>query len=339
MMDSFFSRRKIIQILFSAAVVILIIFIIVNKKFPSSTANLKQIPAAAIDSIFKKSLKNLGYQDEWIKHVKKPRKSPDSLKFDYSVLVPADLPIPVVIEEINLNTKPDEAKIISDEKKINGEANLKIYSGGFLKFRALFKYDDSIKRKAGEVGLLIDGWDDLSTKEDSVLLSVPENFAAVFVPSKNSKKLIQMIKANHKEYAILLNDDITDLDYKLNPGYSKARLILSIRSITSTFNGAIFFIIDTKSDVYNSSIYPYVKTEFKKRKIRLLPLNSFIQIRGNNNSLTANFHSFLSNIGDGEKKLVLVSTSDFPKLKNEIVSFRKIGYKFVNPSLVFSERQ
>lgn len=334
-MKLFSDRKKIIQVLFPAAVVLLIAFIIINKTISESSPPQKQISAAAINSIFKKSLKNLGYEDKWIDPVKKNRKYPDSLKFNYSVLVPADLPIPVVIDEINLNTNPEEAKIISNEKRINGEAELKIYSGGFLKLNAMLKYDNTIRRKAGYVGLLIDGWNNLSLKEDSIYLSVPESFAALIIPSKNSEKLISTIKENHKEYAILLNDDITDLDYKLNPSYSKKRLRLSIISIARTFSDAIFFLIDKKSDLYKSSNYSYVKNEFAKRKIRLVYLNSIPSINGNDvKTLNDNFHSFVSNIGDGEKKLVLVSSSDFLHLKQEIVSFRKIGYKFINPSQI-----
>lgn len=46
-----------------------------------------------------------------------------------------------------------------------------------------------------------------------------------------------------KRFALLLNDDITDLDFKLASNYSDDRLLRSIKEIVGTFYAAAFLLL------------------------------------------------------------------------------------------------
>jgi hypothetical protein len=46
-----------------------------------------------------------------------------------------------------------------------------------------------------------------------------------------------------------------------------------------------------------------------------------------------NLRDYLDSINDGETKSVIMSSGDYMKINDIRVSFRKIGYKFINPSL------
>jgi hypothetical protein len=343
MKNLFQNRKKNVQVYFLIAIGLLINYFILDLSFhKKSQENLKEVSGYYINKQFYRALSNLGIEKNWIIHQKISQKAPDSLKYSYLVKVPADLPIPVILDEIKITVDSGwssgrshgNVKLESEEKIINGKSILKAYSGNEIKLSAQLNYDNDIKRKQAEVGILIQGLQKLSAKEDSVILSTPEDFAVVITPDKNSPAFIKEILANEKQYALLLNDNISDLDYKLNPGYSQQRLKLSIKNIAGTFLNSICFFFDTNSDLYKSSSYQYIANEFKMRNIKLLTINLIKNISNDSKNPIQEFDSFLGNLKDGSKKLVLISAENFGSALDIIIKYQKLGYKFVNPSLI-----
>src|SRR5690606_7539279 len=146
--------------------------------------------------------------------------------------------------------------------------------------------------------------------------------------AKNAKRAVEM----RKEYVVELNDEITELDFKLSPSYSEKRLKLSIRSILGAFGKAIFILIDEKSNLYNSSAYQLIKSEFEKRKIKIFPRSTFYLITGEDANQSA--EKFLKGIKHKESRAAVISASNHMEIKDVIRNFRKVGYKFINPSNV-----
>src|SRR5690606_6568459 len=176
--------------------------------------------------------------------------------------VPADLPIAIVLKELFNSYDTNSVSISSRESEIGGKTIADIYSGGNVKLISELRYNHEIERKAGTAAFLIEDFEELDEHDDSLLLYSPESFAIIFTPSnsaaKNAKRAVEM----RKEYVVELNDEITELDFKLSPSYSEKRLKLSIRSILGAFGKAIFILIDEKSNLYNSSAYQLIKSEF-----------------------------------------------------------------------------
>ncbi len=179
----------------------------------------------------------------------------------------------------------------------------------------------------------------MSSDEDSVLLKSSEPFAVIIIPSKSSEKLINVLNKNRKEYAVLLNDDISDLDFKLRESFSKNKNELSMRSIIYNYKKAICFFEDEKSDIFNSSVKNIIMNELTKRNIKLIPVNSIRKINGSSDKiLESNFNSYMENLEGNRKRLVLISAEDYYKIQPLIIKYRKTGYKFINPSqIIFTE--
>jgi hypothetical protein len=156
---------------------------------------------------------------------------------------------------------------------------------------------------------------------------------SVLVPSKASVQLIPEIIGSKKEYAVLLNDDISDSDYKLNGDFSDYRLKLSIRSLAGTFTDSVYFIIDDHSKLYSSHAFKVIKDEFAKRKIKLIPRIA-LPYTLNRAQIKDDFRNIVEKTRLGKTNLIAVSAEDFETIEPEIFSLIKVGYKFINPSRI-----
>ena len=333
------NSRKIIISLFMAVIILLLANLLLevlwNDKAPQPEYK-KEINSQGIDRIFKESLANLGIENNWI-NLQKKRKTSSSLSgkdlISYKISIPADLPITVVLNEIFISFKNYNVNIKSEEQKINGKTFLKISSGNKLKLTAEFFYEKSISRDAGTIGIFINGITGLDDEKVQTLLSIPETFELLLVPSKESSRILKTLKDFKRGYGILLNDDITDLEFKLSSNYSDRRLKSSLRNILGKFPGSSVFIIDNQSNLYSSDIYPFLKEEFKKRKLKLVPEDSLSELtnEGSNNALK-DFRNKIEATKRGERADFLITAEEFRLLQPEIVKFRKVGYKFILPS-------
>lgn len=328
------AKRSTVYILFASAILLLALNLILDKLLPvSDKINESAVVSGfEIEQRFLNAVNNFGLEKEWIIKRKLSRK-PDSLFSSYKIKLPPDLPIPVLVSEIKTELSGDSVIINSIERKMGGETNLEIYSQGFLKLTSSINYDKNLVRKRGAVGFLVEDIS-LDDQEDSLLFEVPESFAVLLVPSKENIKHSKVILNKNKQFAILLNDEIDDLEFKLNEDYSNSRILNSIKSIIGSFPKAIFIVIDDESDLYNSKVFQIITLELEKRKIKLLRKSAFYQLKyEEEKDLFTSFDSLFKQLGE-EKRIILVNAEELQLLLPEIARYRKVGYKFINPSLI-----
>ncbi len=301
----------------------------------SKVEQKEEIDTAGIKKVFKESLYDLGFEDKWIKALTKGSKfkSSEEKAASYSISVPADLPITVILNEIFISFQKYDVHIKSEEQKINGKTLLELSLRNKPELNAEFYYDKSINRNAGNIGIFVTGITNLGTDDIKIFLSIPETFELLLIPSKNAAELLKTLNDNKKRYGILFNDGIPDIEYKLSSKYSRARLKSSIRNILGKFSEASIFIIDEKSKLYSSDVYPLLKEEFNKRKLKLIPEDSLSNISEESNSnVLENFKETIEKTKRGEEAVFIVTSGEFKLLQKEIAKYRKVGYKFVLPS-------
>ncbi|GBD87230.1 hypothetical protein BMS3Abin03_01157 [bacterium BMS3Abin03] len=325
------NKKTTVQLLFAAAVILLIANLVIKNFFIGKVypQNFSLLTGQKIDSIFISSLKSYGILDEWI-DVRKV--SGDEKYKNYKIQVPADLSIPVILTEIYANLAGYDVNIFSQEKKPSGKSILTISVADEVKLKSVFNYNDAIKRIAGRVSFIINDFV-LWSSEDSLLLQIPEPFSILLTPSKENTYLAEKILKMKKSYSVLLNDDISELKYKLRDNYSKNRLENSIKSLIKDYSKATFFVIDEKSDIFNSFVLQLLRNEFSRRKINLIRKDSFIHLNyDNEDELKSLFDTYLKQIKNNGGKIFLIDEDGFISLLPEIRNFRKTGYKFVHPS-------
>jgi hypothetical protein len=293
----------------------------------NSISTKTELSNAGIDSLFRFSLHSLGLLDDWIKESKS-----SIANNSYKVKIPGDLSIPVILAEINSNFSESDVTITSVEKIFSGRTILEIKSEDEIQLRADFDYHKDIFRSAGTAAFILENFE-LSSFEDSLLLEIPEPFSPLLVPSTDNLLLSKFILDNQKTYSLLLNDDIPELKYKLKDGYSKNRLKGSLLSIINDFSSATYFFIDDGSDLFNSSIFSYLKDELVKRKIKIVKLSYLQKLDfSETDLLISSFDTFMKNTAEGESITFLISADNFRNLLPVIKSYRKVGYKIVHPS-------
>ena len=330
-------KRKIIISLFIIVITLLIVNLVLefawqDKSFKN--VNKKEINRTGIEEKFKGSLLSLGFENSWIKlkNLKKNKSSSENYLF-YNVAVPADLPITVVLNEIFVSFKNYEVDIKSHEQKINGKTRLNIYAGKNLELSAEFYYDKAISRNAGSIGIFITGINNLKGDELNNFLSIPETFELLLVPSKASTGILKILNHYQRGFGILLNDDINDIEFKLNEKYSTRRLKSSIRNILGKFLHSSVFMIDGNSNLFSSDVYPLLKEEFNKRKLKLVVEDSLSNLTGeSSNNALKNFRNKIEKTKKGEKAEFVITSEQFQLLQPEIIKYRRIGYKFLHPS-------
>ncbi len=326
-MNKSLDKKKFVNILFGTAVLILAANLVIGKLSKKVNQNNSEEKSEVIESQFKDALFNLGIKEDWIT---KQKGTDEPLKF--SVKVPKDLPIVLILQEMNYVFNETNVQIRSSENKIGGKTSLDFISGDEIRLESVFNYDGKVARKSVRIGFLVNRFRE-ETETDSLLLDFPENFAIVLTPSKSSSEFVKKIIENRKEYIIYLDDNIDELEYKLKSNYSVQRLKSAIRTIVGAFPQSVFFLIDNKSALYNSPAYTVIKQEMEKRKISLIDKSNFNELEetdGKNINIV--FDNSLNKLQGGEDKIFMVSAEDFLSLKPEIVKYRKLGYRFSNPS-------
>ena len=333
------SRKDLIIALFSLVIFLLILNVILSKIFKHSGNQIEKIElySGEIKDRFIADIQNYGLKDDWIYQDKYDVNSGDSLKFSFKVKVPKDLPIAILLNEISNSFQPGEITSVSREIKTNGTTNMFLSSGGFDKLKAEFVYDPDIYRTSCSFGFLVYGLTALDPVRLEQLIKIPELFTSVLIPSKESLEILKKLKTNDKNYAVILNDEIKDLDYKLARSYSIERLKLSVRSILGDFSNAVTYVYKGNSGFAAESIFAFISKEFGKRNIRFIDINQFNLIEEGGTSPDVSFKQTVNRANENKTDLIFISADNYLKLQPSILKYRKVGYKFINPAAALTE--
>ncbi len=332
--------KNVALVLFGVVVLLLISNIIITKYVnkDEQPKDREVLSGIEIDKSFHSALKNYGFSNTWISKKKLKNISGDSLFATYSVKVPKDVPIHLLILELKNIFWENEVSIEAEEIVSTKRTILKLSSEKKVKIAVEFYYAENIIREYGTVSFLVT---DLPLQDEEMLndfLKIPELFYCVLVPNAESKKQLSLLSKSGKRFALLLNDDITELDYKLSGNYSDDRLSRSIKEIVGTFYSAAFFIIDEKSDLYESKKYEFIEEQLKKRGIVLITKGRFESINSNTMNLEDNFQDFMLSVKKDDEKVLMVSAENYLTISTLIPSYRKIGYKFIYPGDIIIKR-
>lgn len=322
---------KTIYILFAICFSLILVIIAIDIFKEDDLISKNQIQKSEIEKVVLKKLDEYGIKENWIDKVYFSNPDFDSLDCVFKVKVPEDIIIPIFLNDLNKEFYKRNVKIISEERK--NTTTLKIYSNNILKFQSILTYDKSISRIKNIIAFIVYGIDNLSESERDILLNVAFPVSFVLVPSVFSETIVPQIKLADKEYLIIINDDIKDGKYSLASDYEPEMLRKSINNIKQTFRGSTGFLIDEKSNLYNSSFYNFLRDEFKKVDIMLKSRKNYITLPSDNKDEMISIFKFHAYNSDG-KKIFYLSTDDLNILLEEIEKYKKKGNVIVLPSQI-----
>lgn len=332
--------KNIALILFGVVVILLVVNIVITKYVTNDEQpkNREALSGIEIDKSFHTALKNYGFSDSWISKKKIKNISGDSLFAAYSVKVPKDVSIQLLILELKNMFWENEVNLDAEEIVAGKKSLLQISSENKLKLAAEFYYDEKIIRQYGTVSFLVN---DLPLKDEELLktvLNIPELFYTVLTPKDESKKRLAQLSKLGKRYALLLDDNITELNFKFSDSYSDDKIKKSIKEIVGTFYNAAFFIIDDRSDLFELKKYPLIQSELLKRGITIVPSSKLETLASSKVNAEDKFQDFMLAVQKNDEKVLLVSANDYLTISTLIPSYRKIGYKFIYPGDIIIKR-
>lgn len=329
-------KKTFAKYLFGFTIFLLLVNIVIefvarpgnSGKFGNS--NIKELTTHQIDSIFIDVLDQYGIESRWISAKPIKVKDEDSIKKQFTVYLPADLPIPLIIRDVNKVIENEITGFVSEEKKIFGTTEIRIYTNELLKLKATLISDTQTIRERNNLTFIISDATGLNTSDFNQFLLLPYSLCITVVPGDASVSLADSIKKYSKEYIVVLNNEMTEKKYKLESRDQKTLIRNSISNIMKDFNEAKLLAVDESSRLFNSVIYNFVRDEFKKRNKELFPLSQFIFLRANNdNELISKFKFHCMDGSGGNQKTFLISYENFLKIKPELELFKKKGHKIL----------
>ncbi len=329
------NKQKVLRILFALALVLLILNLLFERTFNTNKIiNQENISINEINNLFIKSVKKFSIDDSLLHTIKKSPKKINA-KYNYKIIVPSDLPIPLILKDIYNTFSNYQSKIISKEIEINNKSVLEIFSNKEKAIYCEFIIDKNIIRNKGSISFIISDIESLSNEQIENLLNSPEILTFAIRPSYHNEKLIKKINSYSLKDAILFLDDyITETDFELNPSFTQNKLKYNLSLIFKIFPTINSFLINTESDLYNSRSYSFIKKELIKRKIKLIETNKFILLNENNKN---NFFTSAINLDKEKVKIYFLNSKLLLSLLDEINQLRKAGIKIIRLSSITIE--
>ena len=330
-------KQKFITYLIATAVILLIVNITIELlKKPKKEIVVHELSVSQIETVFFTVLDDYGIETKWITRKKYKSADYDSVKKEYIVKIPADMPVPLIIKNINKVIEKDITGFVSEEKKIFGTTEIRIYTNEVMKLKATLIPDKDIIRKRNELSFVIRDAFDLRENNFNNFLSIHHPLSCTVVPGHDLIIKADSLKDYTKEYAIFLNNDISDPKMKLKSDYQKELLRGSMQNIVSSFRDAKAYLIDENSTLYRSAIYNYVRDDFKRQNIYLHPRSELIELDTQENSeLISKFKFYCEDTTGVHQKIFFSSFDNFLKIQNEIEKIKKKGNKIIPLSKTF----
>lgn len=329
-------KKTFTKYLLVAAIILLVVNVtidIVKRPSKKEIDSVRELTTNQIDSVFLRVLKEYGIEDEWVSTKKIKVAYEDSITKQFIVKLPADLSIPLIIKDVNGIIQNDITGFVSEEKKIFGTTEIRIYTNEILKLKATLVPDVSVVRDQNELCFVISDVYDLNAGRFSEFLSIPFDICGVMIPGDSYAVQADSLKKYSKEYIVLLNDENTETKFRLEKDDQKALIKNSVYNVVAGFKDVVLFCIDEQSKLFNSTFYNFVRDDFLRRGIKLVHKSEFLQITSDNDEeLISKFRYHCDDKSGSRQKIFFISFDEFQKLQNELSKFRKKGSRIISLS-------
>lgn len=330
-MTSFNFRRKLLIVLLSLAIVLVAAKILLKDKI-SFSDHETLLNEAEIRDKFNNILDDFGIDQKLIKEKRIKDNSSGTEISSYKVQVPVDLSIPEILAEVFQTFKKDSLKIISAEKIKGGKTFVSFKNGDDVFLNCEFDYSKTYHRNKGYVSFVIR---DVHPDNPSALrlLESTEKINFLLLPGSSNLKQQEIIQKYGQQFSVLVDDNISEQKYKLDPGYSEVRIVTVIKTLVTDYQQAVCFIVDDNSAFYKSKNFEIFERELSKRKIKLFTTSDFVKL-DNDENLRNDFINQIGMIDPGGSKIFLMNEETFFSIEAEIKKFKKLGYRFIASSLI-----
>ncbi len=218
-----------------------------------------------VDSIFAAALKDFSIPDTSLKQARTKR---SLTPHKYNVILTGDLPIPLILHDLQTRLAAYGVEVVAHEAKINSDSDIEIISNDKqLLFHADVTINKSALRSNNKVSIIIQGLDEASLSNKKKFCADIEETTFILLPSKENRQIVSLLRSQNNECIIELSDQIPDQEYKLLDEFAGKRLKQSLAAIDSDIPGVFAYYVNTQSKFYHSPKFQIIKSALNGKKL------------------------------------------------------------------------
>lgn len=272
-----------------------------------------------LDSIFLSSLDKFAIKPEWIDKKSINNQNMDSLKYVYYIQVPPDQNITEILSYIYSDFEGRKIEIESEELQNHQRSVLKIFSAGNLKHQSFFTRSKKLSESKTSISFVIFPDRNLSLSELETLCHSVDPFDVCLIPSHESLAQKGILSQAGKSAIIFLSDNISDRDFRLEQDLPRGLLIQNIERIINSFPERRLVYINTNSDIYNSTLFAFIKSEFERRGFTFITNRDFIKLTMEDKKEMKSIFDFqVAQIMEEGHKSFLISPENYLSLNDAV---------------------
>ena len=328
-------KKKLIYLLTLIALILIFINIFINPNQEEKLPTSDNLTINEIENIFESVLDRFGIEKSWIDKRKFKNKINDSLSYYYLVKIPTDIPIPLILKELNDEFNNNSTELKSIERKEFGSSDVEIKNNNVIKLKAEINYSKDLERKFSTAAFLLTNIEEYDEIQYKNFFNIPVKFGVLLPLSSISIKKAEKMLYNKLEYFIIIDDDADNVDFELDEDFSITQISMNIKKIITSFNTPKIFFLPAKKNNFSKHFQDFLISEFQKHNRRLLSLDKIPNLKGENTKdLKSLINFYFNNLKFNENKVFVINADDWLNIQDDINNYLKKGNKIVNPSSI-----
>ena len=196
----------------------------------------------------RKTLDGYGVPESWIKARVISLPDADSIRDEWSIMIPADIPVASITNDLNRLAETYEGKAFAVANAKTSQVSVHIRFRGVVRYSLLFNPTAGIKRREGRIVLLVDGLDDAPDAEIEAFLDSKDPVGCILIPSRDAVPLYERIRVKKKEIVLHLHlfADKQDNQLALAETMKDAEIQKKLRNICKGFQSSGFYFITSE---------------------------------------------------------------------------------------------
>lgn len=281
------------------------------------------------DSLFRNHLNYFKIPDSLISFsAKRPLKNDTTTSF-LRVLLPGDVVFPVFIK--SLNNRLSQAGMRA-ESFYSGEYSydLGIFRGDMKIFSAKITRSHIHQRKEGALAVFV-----LIRESDSFNLNeldyLPSGFYPLVYAEKISPAKLRTITLGNRNYAVLLDGEVKEVDFKLDFSFSESRINGALNNIFSYFSGVNLLLLSHKANFYLPSSIGRIVKKSAEKGIPVIGTGLVVDLRDTDSGISLNeIRLFVSRLRSEEAGFLLLDAQVYLEIKKELLTLKEQGIKMLS---------
>ena len=159
----------------------------------------------ALEDEVRKILDGYGIADGWVKLRIVSLPGADSVRDEWSVMVPADVPVASITNDLNRLAEQYDGKASSVENAKTGQVSVHIRFREVVRYSLVFTPTAGIKRREGRVVVLVDGLADAPDAEVDAFIDSKDPVGAILIPARDIFPLYERIRVKKKDIVLHLH--------------------------------------------------------------------------------------------------------------------------------------